>query len=115
MVNVRCSNKCGYPDCKTRASYGLESRRIAELCAKHATQGMMNVYSKKRGHNLGDSDGGDGSGDGNGGSGGGGSEEEPPGDGGREKRKLVEAGASEHHRRQEEASAAGAAARNMPP
>lgn len=44
--NVMCGNK----GCSKRSSFGVEGGRKTEYCAKHASAGMVSMYSKKCGN-----------------------------------------------------------------
>ena len=43
MVNKRCA----HPGCLKQPSYGAEETKMAELCAGHAKDGMVDVIKKR--------------------------------------------------------------------
>ena len=42
--------KCHHDGCTKWASFGMEGTKKAELCSDHASEGMVDVSSKRCGH-----------------------------------------------------------------
>lgn len=41
------NKRCGYPGCTKGPSYGVAGTKKREFCAQHATEGMVNVCSRR--------------------------------------------------------------------
>ena len=41
---------CGHPSYKNQLTYGAEGSKTAEFCSQHAKEGMVRIYSERRGH-----------------------------------------------------------------